>query len=604
MASTFVGRLRWPSAAVPKAWLASSFGSGCPPQNVLLQHRNAARLAVPRGDGLGTERLGNEDVPEAPPSTEAMVDETPAEEAAVGVLAAMSSTYHTHSTYDSGLFDKIAFPIDEFGGEDSDEELDFDHPSAEQTRERHFLGLPQQPKTRPQLGVLQRLAALEGGPHAAGTGGTTGQGRQRRGTFEFADDQPIRVRVLDVDALPLEEVHLAFMHTLVRRRPAEVSIHVASRIAQFREKHGQQGYQNLLRDAGRLFGSTHGPELMALLARCYCTISVPFMVDYTRRYGQFSRAFIANQVEQSMRPAFFDFIRYQKRGGVRPLPLLVSKPWALSSYTRLMAKCSLKSYMHEQLKLYGHVPQPKVNAHVAHDLPAEVRVAEQLSAAGALRVAPPQRTSKPGDSNRHRRSPLDFEDDGAHVERPALLEAIMEAEHSGRGWTLDSAVEARAARDFRPAASSAAGQMDETLDSAEVWSSGSDGEEEEEGRWDDNAGLSEEERGRFALQFQPVISDADLDQPDDALVEADGQHGLLDELALPDRYWGRSQLAFFRHMHKAYRIVQGQWAQVPDPRGPRPKPRRHHKPRQQRREDRLRREMLQSREEKHHAAAP
>lgn len=29
------------------------------------------------------------------------------------------------------------------------------------------------------------------------------------------------VRVLDVDALPLEELHRAFMYTLVRRRPAE-----------------------------------------------------------------------------------------------------------------------------------------------------------------------------------------------------------------------------------------------------------------------------------------------------------------------------------------------------------------------------------------------
>lgn len=30
------------------------------------------------------------------------------------------------------------------------------------------------------------------------------------------------VRVLDVDALPLEELHRAFMYTMVRRRPAEV----------------------------------------------------------------------------------------------------------------------------------------------------------------------------------------------------------------------------------------------------------------------------------------------------------------------------------------------------------------------------------------------
>ena len=33
--------------------------------------------------------------------------------------------------------------------------------------------------------------------------------------------QTSQVRVLDVDALPLEEIHRAFMYTLVRRRPAE-----------------------------------------------------------------------------------------------------------------------------------------------------------------------------------------------------------------------------------------------------------------------------------------------------------------------------------------------------------------------------------------------
>ena len=39
--------------------------------------------------------------------------------------------------------------------------------------------------------------------------------------YPFCDSQTSQVRVLDVDALPLEEIHRAFMYTLVRRRPAE-----------------------------------------------------------------------------------------------------------------------------------------------------------------------------------------------------------------------------------------------------------------------------------------------------------------------------------------------------------------------------------------------
>ena len=34
----------------------------------------------------------------------------------------------------------------------------------------------------------------------------------------------------------------------------------------------------------------------------YATISVPFMLDYTRQYGHFSRSFLAEQVEKSLRP--------------------------------------------------------------------------------------------------------------------------------------------------------------------------------------------------------------------------------------------------------------------------------------------------------------
>eukprot|EP00438_Fugacium_kawagutii_P027434 Skav208085 [mRNA] locus=scaffold1681:61045:61497:- [translate_table: standard] len=56
-------------------------------------------------------------------------------------------------------------------------------------------------------------------------------------------------------------------------------------------------------------------------------------------------------------------MRYEDQGGVRPLPLVIAKPWLLGllrvsiqAYTRLMSKSYLKSRLYEQLKLHGHIP--------------------------------------------------------------------------------------------------------------------------------------------------------------------------------------------------------------------------------------------------------
>eukprot|EP00913_Durusdinium_trenchii_P002502 g2314.t1 len=133
---------------------------------------------------------------------------------------------------------------------------------------------------RVPLGWLDRLAEVakaEQSGESRDADKDEKQGRQsrRKGQFEFNDEEPIRVRVLDVDAISLEELHRAFMYTLV---------------------------------------------------------------------------------ETSLRPGFFDFMRYEGQGGVRPLPLVISKPWSLQAYTRLMSKSYLKSRLYEQLKLHGHEP--------------------------------------------------------------------------------------------------------------------------------------------------------------------------------------------------------------------------------------------------------
>lgn len=391
----------------------------------------------------------------------------------------------------------------------------------------------QRPRKK-NFGVLAHLALLEQGK---------GRARKPKGT-QFDETKPIRIRVLDVDAVPLQDLHHAFMHALVRRRPAEVCVNVASRLAQFRDKYKTQPYENMLRDCGRLFGPTHGPELVALFSRCHATISLPFMLDYIRKYGQFSRAFIAKQVDRSLKPAFFDFLRYEKRGGVRPLPLVVSQPWALDSYTRLMAKSTMRSYLHSELKLHGHVPAGVLEADTAERLDFDARLSEALATGEALKVP----------------SAIDHRE--SVVPRPKLLDAIIEAEHSGKGWDPEQAR------------------------SAVTAATDSDEDDEE---------TKNQKRGSYRSQFERVVPDIRTEASLDIVPHRENQENKApvgDELDfLSDRWWSRPTRLFFRHDFKAYRLVEGKWARVADPRGPRHRPVKRHKSRSDRKEEGLRRKM-------------
>ncbi|CAJ1458445.1 unnamed protein product [Effrenium voratum] len=341
------------------------------------------RLAPPVAEGRPVQEESPEDL------------EEPSE---VGSLLAVAPTLHKFAGLEP-------LPADALDQEDSD-------PPSLSIKDVRKLSPPPRRYVRAPPTLLQRLAEVDK---------LEGKGRERqkkrRGQFEFNDDEPIRVRVLDVDALPLEELHRAFMYTLVRRRPAEVCVRVASRLAMFRDKPGQLAYENMVRDCSWHFGATHGPELLALFTRCYSTISVPFMLDYTRQFGHFSRKFLAEQVEKSLRPGFLDFMRYQDQGGVRKLPLTISKPWSLQAYTRLMMKSYLKSRIYEQLKLHGHIPE--VDEDTDPDMPVEARVMEQLSRHGALKVPEPSAPRAP--------KPKPEPEPEPEVPRPALLDAIMEA---------------------------------------------------------------------------------------------------------------------------------------------------------------------------------
>ena len=157
----------------------------------------------------------------------------------------------------------------------------------------------------------------------------------------------VRVRIMDVDRFRLDELHHYFMYTLVRRFPAEKCVKVASRIAVFRDKQTQHSFESMNKDVAELFGPVYGPELTALFSRCYNTIPVAFMLDYIRRFGKFSRKYIALQVEKTLNPRLFDFVRYPS--GVRPLPGIVTRPFALRSFAWLLPPCSAKKYIFQHL---------------------------------------------------------------------------------------------------------------------------------------------------------------------------------------------------------------------------------------------------------------
>eukprot|EP00438_Fugacium_kawagutii_P027431 Skav208082 [mRNA] locus=scaffold1681:15230:15511:- [translate_table: standard] len=70
-----------------------------------------------------------------------------------------------------------------------------------------------------------------------------------------------------------------------------------------------------------------------------------------------------------------------------------------------------------------------------------------------------------------------------------------------------------------------------------------------------------------------------------------GDHGRELEEVIADRWWSRRRRGFFRHRYRAYGLLDGQWQRVPDPRGPRFKPRKRHPSRLRKKEEEMRREM-------------
>ncbi|PFH37004.1 hypothetical protein BESB_034620 [Besnoitia besnoiti] len=188
----------------------------------------------------------------------------------------------------------------------------------------------------------------------------------RRSRNQAAVGAPRRMRVLDLDSVSPAVLHHSFMFLLVKHLPAEVCLKVLSRIAVYRDVHTQLAYENLIRDMGFLFTKHYetctsvphdlGPTLVAYVCRVVQTLSIAWGVNYVRRFGCFSKQFIVKQIERSANPRLFDFVRYAHKGGVKPLPPIVTHPHRLSSYVRLLDESSSKFYMYTHLKRHKQLP--------------------------------------------------------------------------------------------------------------------------------------------------------------------------------------------------------------------------------------------------------
>lgn len=127
------------------------------------------------------------------------------------------------------------------------------------------------------------------------------------------------LKVCDIDAISASALNEAFMLILVQQLPAEEVLKVLTRMARYRDQPSQRVYESLSRDFSELVGNRLSPETAAtasaFLSRALHTLPLPWAVDFVRRFGAFSKEFLAKQIQKATQPRFFDFVRYQRHGG-------------------------------------------------------------------------------------------------------------------------------------------------------------------------------------------------------------------------------------------------------------------------------------------------
>ncbi|CRG97691.1 conserved Plasmodium protein, unknown function [Plasmodium gallinaceum] len=164
------------------------------------------------------------------------------------------------------------------------------------------------------------------------------------------------IKILDIDSLPCNVLNHLFAYKIVKNCSAELCLKIISRIGMYRDKYSQVSYENMINYLGQIINNDKNAEIIALFSRCYETVSIPFLVNYVRKYGSFSRSFIVSMYDKYFKKRLFDFVRYENNLGIRKIPNILTHPYHLSSYIKLLGECSAKKDMYIQLKIRGYIP--------------------------------------------------------------------------------------------------------------------------------------------------------------------------------------------------------------------------------------------------------
>ncbi|KJP86453.1 hypothetical protein AK88_03915 [Plasmodium fragile] len=238
-------------------------------------------------------------------------------------------------------------------------------------------------------------------------------------------DQMETIKVLDIDSVPLDVLNNLFAYKIVKNCSAELCLKIISRIGMYRDKYSQVSYENMINYLGQTINHNSNAEIIALFARCYETVSIPFLVNFVRKYATFSRSFIVNMYDKYFRKRLFDFVRYESNMGIRKIPNILTHPYHLSSYIKLLGECSAKKDMYIQLKMRGHVPH-------WNNLNQEGKQGQMDYLPGGMNYY------LPGEENHSREKKITLTDDKKkfvkrknYVERPKMYDVILSAEYTG-----------------------------------------------------------------------------------------------------------------------------------------------------------------------------
>ncbi|CAA9990910.1 conserved Plasmodium protein, unknown function [Plasmodium knowlesi strain H] len=251
-------------------------------------------------------------------------------------------------------------------------------------------------------------------------------------------DQMETIKILDIDSVPLDVLNNLFAYKIVKNCSAELCLKIISRIGMYRDKYSQVSYENMINYLGQTINHNSNAEIIALFSRCYETVSIPFLVNFVRKYATFSRSFIVNMYDKYFRKRLFDFVRYENNFGIRKLPNILTHPYHLSSYIKLLGECSAKKDMYIQLKMRGHVPHWANLNQQGTGSEMDCLPGGMNSLPGGMNYLPGGMNYLPGEENHPKAKKITITDDKKkfvkkknYVERPKMYDVILSAEYTG-----------------------------------------------------------------------------------------------------------------------------------------------------------------------------